>query len=162
MIAPSGRPRLRGVSHQIAFVVSLVTGIAIILAAPNAETRVEVAVYALSLTGLFGVSALLHRRGYRLAVARAPLRETLAAAMLLGAEYDPARPLVDPFCGAGTIPIEAAMLARRIAPGSMRTFAAERWPESDAFNVIRTGERSLLTYLMHPLTKRIAASMKEE
>lgn len=72
--------------------------------------------------------ALLHRRGYRLAVARAPLRETLAAAMLLGVGYDPAHPLVDPFGGSGTIAIEAALLARRIAPGLHRTFAAERWP----------------------------------
>lgn len=76
--------------------------------------------------------ALLHRRGYRQAVARAPLRETLAAAMLAGAAYDPAQPLVDPFCGSGTIPIEAALMARRIAPGLGRPFAAEAWPESDA------------------------------
>ncbi len=73
---------------------------------------------------------LLHRRGYRLAVARAPLRETLAAAMVLAAEWDPATPLVDPMCGSGTIAIEAAMLARRIAPGLGRAFAAERWPET--------------------------------
>ncbi|MFZ9898439.1 MAG: THUMP domain-containing class I SAM-dependent RNA methyltransferase, partial [Gemmatimonadaceae bacterium] len=76
--------------------------------------------------------ALLHRRGYRLAVGRAPLRETLAAGMLLGAEYDPARPLIDPMCGSGTIAIEAAMIARRIAPGLHRAFAAERWPCLDA------------------------------
>ena len=75
---------------------------------------------------------LLHRRGYRLAVGRAPLRETLAAAMLIGAEWDPATPLVDPMCGSGTIPIEAAMIARRIAPGLARPFAAERWPETPA------------------------------
>ncbi len=73
---------------------------------------------------------LLHRRGYRLAVGRAPLRETLAAAMLLGAEWDPTTPLVDPMCGSGTIPIEAAMIARRIAPGLARPFAAEQWPET--------------------------------
>ncbi|MFN0099245.1 MAG: class I SAM-dependent RNA methyltransferase [Gemmatimonadaceae bacterium] len=75
---------------------------------------------------------LLHRRGYRLAVARAPLRETLAAAMLLGARWNPAQPLVDPLCGSGTIPIEAAMLARGIAPGLARPFAAEHWPEAHA------------------------------
>lgn len=73
--------------------------------------------------------ALLHRRGYRVAVARAPLRETLAAAMLLGVPWDPHTPLVDPMCGSGTIAIEAALLARRIAPGLERAFAAERWPE---------------------------------
>jgi putative N6-adenine-specific DNA methylase len=74
---------------------------------------------------------LLHRRGYRLAVARAPLRESLAAAMLAGAPWDPRTPLVDPMCGAGTIPIEAALMARRIAPGLRRAFAAERWPIID-------------------------------
>ena len=76
--------------------------------------------------------ALLHRRGYRQAVARAPLRETLAAAMLAAVRYDASRPLVDPFCGSGTLVIEAAMMARDIAPGLQRTFAAERWPEGRA------------------------------
>ncbi len=75
---------------------------------------------------------LLHRRGYRREVAKAPLRETLAAAMLLAAEWRGTTPLVDPMCGSGTIPIEGALLARRIAPGIRRTFAFERWPEHDA------------------------------
>jgi putative N6-adenine-specific DNA methylase len=75
--------------------------------------------------------ALLHRRGYRLAAAKAPLRETLAAAMLLGAGYVASAPLLDPFCGSGTIPIEAALLARRIAPGLRRRFAFEHWPSFD-------------------------------
>jgi len=73
--------------------------------------------------------ALLHRRGYRLAGARAPLRETLAAALLLAMEWDGSTPLVDPMCGSGTIPIEAALLARRIPPGWRRRFAFECWPE---------------------------------
>lgn len=72
--------------------------------------------------------ALLHRRGYRLASGRAPLRETLAAAMLLGAGYDGRGPLLDPFMGSGTIPIEAALIARRMPPGMRREFAFERWP----------------------------------
>lgn len=72
--------------------------------------------------------ALLHRRGYRLAVARAPMRETLAAALLLAAKYDSSLGLADPLCGAGTIAIEGAMIARRIAPGLQRSFAAESWP----------------------------------
>ncbi len=71
---------------------------------------------------------LLHRRGYRLATAKAPVRESLAAAMLLAAGYDGSAPLVDPLCGAGTIAIEAALLARRMAPGRRRPFAFERWP----------------------------------
>jgi putative N6-adenine-specific DNA methylase len=75
---------------------------------------------------------LLHRRGYRLETAKAPLRETLAAAMLLGCEWNGTTPLVDPFCGSGTIPIEAALLARRMAPGLNRSFAFEAWPDFDA------------------------------
>jgi putative N6-adenine-specific DNA methylase len=75
---------------------------------------------------------LLHRRGYRLETAKAPLRETLAAAMLLGCGWDGTIPLVDPFCGSGTIPIEAAMIARRMAPGRHRRFAFEAWPDFDA------------------------------
>jgi len=71
---------------------------------------------------------LLHRRGYRQALGKAPLRETLAAAMLLTAEYDGTGPLVDPFCGSGTIPIEGALIARRIPPGIHRRFAFEQWP----------------------------------
>jgi putative N6-adenine-specific DNA methylase len=74
---------------------------------------------------------ILHRRGYRKAVARAPLRETLAAAMIAGTEWDPSMPLVDPLCGAGTIAIEAAMIARNIAPGLGRPFAFESWPDHD-------------------------------
>ncbi len=72
--------------------------------------------------------ALLHRRGYRQATARAPLRETIAAAMLAAAEWDGRSPLVDPLCGSGTIPIEAALQARSVAPGAARRFAMERWP----------------------------------
>ncbi len=73
--------------------------------------------------------ALLHRRGYRQDSAKAPIRETLAAAMLLAMEWDGSVPLVDPLCGSGTIPIEAALLARRIPPGWRRRFAFEKWPE---------------------------------
>ncbi len=72
--------------------------------------------------------ALLHRRGYRQATAKAPLRETIAAALLAASGWDLTAPLVDPFCGSGTIPIEAALMARGLPPGGARTFAAERWP----------------------------------
>jgi putative N6-adenine-specific DNA methylase len=72
---------------------------------------------------------LLHRRGYRQQIAKAPLRETLAAAALLGSGWSGDVPLVDPMCGSGTIPIEAARLARLIAPGRDRGFAFLRWPE---------------------------------
>lgn len=84
--------------------------------------------------------ALLHRRGWRQDVARAPLRETLAAAMLLGSGWRGEVPLFDPFMGSGTIPIEAALLARNIAPGRGRRFAAESWPMlgTGVFLVART------------------------
>lgn len=76
--------------------------------------------------------ALLHMRGYRQAVAKAPLRETLGAALLLAAEWSGERPLLDPFCGSGTIPIEGALIARRMAPGRRREFAFMRWPAFEA------------------------------
>lgn len=75
---------------------------------------------------------LLHRRGYRQAVAKAPLRETIAAAMVIGSGWDLKAPFVDPMCGAGTIAIEAALMARRMAPGLNRRFAFENWPRHDA------------------------------
>jgi putative N6-adenine-specific DNA methylase len=75
---------------------------------------------------------LLHRRGYRRDVAKAPLRETLAAAMVLASGWQKEQPLLDPLCGAGTIPIEAALIARRIAPGIARNFQFMKWPGFDA------------------------------
>jgi putative N6-adenine-specific DNA methylase len=76
--------------------------------------------------------ALLHRRGYRLATTKAPLRETLAAAMIMASGWDEISPLLDPFCGSGTIPIEAALLAGRIPPGFHRRFAFMDWPHFDS------------------------------
>ena len=75
--------------------------------------------------------ALLHRRGYRQALVKAPLRETIAAAMLLAVGWREGDPLLDPFCGSGTVPIEAARIARRIAPGIDRDFAFTKWPDFD-------------------------------
>jgi putative N6-adenine-specific DNA methylase len=81
--------------------------------------------------------ALLHLRGYRQAVAKAPLRETLAAALLRASGWQPSAPLLDPMCGAGTIAIEAALLARHIPPGLAsdelvaRRYAMQEWPEFD-------------------------------
>jgi len=70
----------------------------------------------------------LHKRGYRTLSGESPLKETLAAGMIQLSYWKPDRPLVDPFCGTGTIPIEAALIARNIAPGLARTFSAEAWP----------------------------------
>lgn len=69
----------------------------------------------------------LHKRGYRLKAGAAPLRETTAAALVLLSYWNRERPLIDPFCGSGTIPIEAAMIGRNIAPGRNRGFACEDW-----------------------------------
>ena len=69
----------------------------------------------------------LHKRGYREVGSRAPLKETLAAAMVKLSRFNGDRPLIDPFCGSGTIGIEAAMIGRNIAPGLGRKFASESW-----------------------------------
>lgn len=71
---------------------------------------------------------LLHRRGYRQALAKAPLRETLAAAIVLASDWDMSTPFIDPFCGSGVIPIEAALLALGLPPGRHRRFAFMDWP----------------------------------
>lgn len=69
----------------------------------------------------------LHKRGYRLMTAKAPITETLAAALILLTPWNKDRILVDPFCGSGTFPIEAAMMAANMAPGMNRSFLAESW-----------------------------------
>jgi len=88
----------------------------------------------------------LHKRGYRREAGSAPLKETLAAAMIQLSYWRKDRLLLDPFCGSGTIPIEAAMIGRNIAPGLQRKFASEKWPSlpdsswkkarTEAFNAI--------------------------
>jgi putative N6-adenine-specific DNA methylase len=92
---------------------------------------------------------LLHRRGYRKEVAKAPLRETLAAAMVLASGWEGQRgaPLLDPMCGSGTIPIEAALIARGIAPGLQRDFQFMEWPtfDGDLWNSIIEKARSSQT-----------------
>jgi 23S rRNA (guanine2445-N2)-methyltransferase / 23S rRNA (guanine2069-N7)-methyltransferase len=70
----------------------------------------------------------LHKRGYRTLAGPAQLRETLAAALVQLSFWKPDKPLIDPFCGTGTIIIEAAMIGRNMAPGRNREFAAEHWP----------------------------------
>jgi putative N6-adenine-specific DNA methylase len=74
----------------------------------------------------------LHRRGYRLERTVAPLRETLAAGLILLSGWDGTTPFVDPMCGSGTLPIEAALIATRTAPGLSRSFAFQKWPGFDA------------------------------
>lgn len=89
--------------------------------------------------------ALLHRRGWRQAVAKAPLRETLAATLVTTSGWHREVPLVDPFAGAGTIAIEAALRARNLAPGIARVFAMEAWPgtHSGLLTLLRKEAHSL-------------------
>ncbi|HHV28737.1 THUMP domain-containing class I SAM-dependent RNA methyltransferase [Acetivibrio mesophilus] len=70
----------------------------------------------------------LHKRGYRAKNVEAPIKETLASAMIMISYWNKSKPFLDCFCGSGTIPIEAALIGRNIAPGLNRTFASEEWP----------------------------------
>jgi len=92
---------------------------------------------------------LLHRRGYRLATAKAPLRETLAASLLIASGWNKIDPLLDPFCGSGSIPIEAALLAKGIPPGISRQFAFMLWPNYDKM----IWKNLLTTILTKPLNE---------
>jgi putative N6-adenine-specific DNA methylase len=74
----------------------------------------------------------LHKRGYRRLTTAAPLKETLASALLYISRWNEEKPLIDPFCGSGTIPIEAALMGLNIAPGINRSFDAMNWPEIDS------------------------------
>lgn len=85
----------------------------------------DIATLTIDTTGSMG----LHKRGYRQKQGGAPLKETLAAALVQISYWNKDRALYDPFCGSGTIPIEAAMIARNIAPGLNREFACSHWPQ---------------------------------
>ena len=95
----------------------------------GAEFPIEVALYKDKAVLTIDTSGTgLHKRGYRKASVAAPLQETIAAGMIYLSRWDKDRILIDPFAGSGTIPIEAAMMAKNIAPGLIRDFAAEKWP----------------------------------
>src|SRR5262249_56721176 len=98
---------------------------------PDVRVYVHVAEDGEASVGLDVSGESLHLRGYRVAPTPAPLRETLAAAVLLAAEWRAEVPLLDPMCGSGTIAIEAALLAGRVAPGLARRLRFERWPRLD-------------------------------
>ena len=85
----------------------------------------------------------LHKRGYRENAGAAPLKETLAASMVLLSRWKEDYVLVDPFCGSGTILIEACMIMQNIAPGLKRKFASEEWPTMppDIYSQVREGAR---------------------
>ena len=85
----------------------------------------------------------LHKRGYRAVGVAAPLRETLAAAMVLLSRYRGRDPFCDPFCGSGTIPIEAALIAKNRAPGLNRSFSAQRWRWLDSGLWLRAADEAM-------------------
>lgn len=83
----------------------------------------DIATLTIDTTGPAG----LHKRGYKVDQGEAPLKETLAAALIMLTNWTPDRPFADPVCGSGTIPIEAAMIGQNIAPGFNREFVSEQW-----------------------------------
>lgn len=109
--------------------------------------RIEVAILKDKVTLTIDTSGSgLHRRGYRENSGVAPLKETLAAAMVLLSRFQDTYEIIDPFCGSGTILIEAAMIMNNIAPGLNRTFACEMWPSipEHIFNQVREGARNAI------------------
>lgn len=90
----------------------------------------------------------LHKRGYRQAQGEAPLKETLAAALVQISKWNPNRPFVDPFCGSGTIALEAAMYGQNIAPGYNREFISESWPwmKAKIWDAVRDEADSIANY----------------
>jgi putative N6-adenine-specific DNA methylase len=98
--------------------------------------------------GLDTSGSSLHKRGYRQAAVKAPITETLAAALLLLTPWNRSRILVDPFCGSGTFPIEAAMIGANIAPGMNRSFTAEAWthliPKKQWYDAVNEAEDLIL------------------
>ncbi|MCH6268181.1 MULTISPECIES: THUMP domain-containing class I SAM-dependent RNA methyltransferase [Neobacillus] len=90
----------------------------------------------------------LHKRGYRADQGAAPLKETMAAALIMLTNWRPDRPFIDPFCGSGTIPIEAALIGQNIAPGFNRDFVSEgwNWMPSRVWDEVRTEAEDLAKY----------------
>ena len=102
--------------------------------------------------GLDTTGISLHKRGYRLQTAKAPITETLAAALIMLTPWKGNRILADPFCGSGTFPIEAAMMAANMAPGLHRTFLAETWQHlipSEIWSDVREEAEDLLNLQVH-------------
>ena len=103
----------------------------------------------------------LHKRGYRRYVGEAPLRETLAAAMVILSRWRPDEPFWDPFCGSGTLAIEAALIGRNLAPGLNRDFLCEAWPRigGEPWDQLREEARGLS---MDSIPERIQATDQSE
>ena len=106
--------------------------------------KIEVAILKDIVTLAIDTSGVgLHKRGYRENAGTAPLKETLAASLVLISKYNGDELLIDPFCGSGTIPIEAALIAKNMAPGVNRHFVSETWPtfDKEIWEQVRDGAR---------------------
>lgn len=113
----------------------------------GAEYKIEVAILKDMVTLTIDTSGTgLHRRGYRKNSGMAPMKETLAAALVLISKWNPTHALSDVCCGSGTIVIEAAMIGKNMAPGLNRTFIAETWPGADKimWQQVREGARKAI------------------
>jgi putative N6-adenine-specific DNA methylase len=122
----------------------------------NPDLLINVHIYQNRCTlSLDSSGSSLHRRGYRPAVGLAPLKESLASALLEMAEWEPKIPFLDPLCGSGTLPLEASLKALNIAPGLFREqFAFERWRDFDADlwqQLLDEAENSQLSELPAPI-----------
>ncbi len=114
----------------------------------GAEFTIQVTIYRNTATLAIDTSgAGLHKRGYRAAAGDAPLKETLAAALVLLSDWDQQSLLIDPMCGSGTILIEAALMAQNMPPGLHRDFASEAWPAipEELWEEVREYGRSAIT-----------------
>ncbi|MEH7108594.1 THUMP domain-containing class I SAM-dependent RNA methyltransferase [Bacillus sp. JJ1764] len=111
--------------------------------------RIEVALLKDVATITIDASGIgLHKRGYRAAQGVAPLKETMAAALVMLTNWHPDKPFIDPFCGSGTIPIEAALIGQNIAPGFNREFVSEKWNwiPAKVWEDVRTEAEDLAKY----------------
>lgn len=104
----------------------------------------------------------LHKRAYRIKSVAAPIKETLAAAMVQLSFWKPDRVLIDPFCGSGTIAIEAAMYMRNIAPGLYRNFASERWDNIIDPVIWKEERKRAYEMIDHDVNIRILASDRDK
>jgi putative N6-adenine-specific DNA methylase len=121
---------------------------------PESGTRYPISVYLLrdTVSVLIDTSGSgLHKRGYRLDQGDAPLKETLAAAMVTLSYFDGTRVLYDPFCGSGTIAIEAALISKNQAPGLYREFISSTWPKMKAIyqSVKQEAEKQIISKPVH-------------
>lgn len=117
------------VKKAIAERLKLKHGVASQMPETGAAYQVEVALHKDIATWTLDTSGTgLHKRGYRIEQGEAAIKETLAAALIMLTNWKPDDPFIDPFCGSGTIPIEAALIGQNIAPGFNREFASEKWP----------------------------------